>query len=280
MMKVFLTAMLLCLASPATAETPRPETLLETLTLMQKALQVANPELNIRTNADDISLSITLPDGTPMVTNPDNLHIQLQAARSGEERDELLQAYVAGTMEAIASAANTATVDLGQVRPVLRNGEYATLLSDGTVPFTAFPGDLVVYWVIDAPSSTASFSDSDLAQSGLTPDALSARALDNLRSHAKGLQHIDMGGLWMLRLDGYYESSVMLLPEVWIALDETLGTVVAAPISRDVVVYGDGDDPAVMAKIRETAARFFADFAYAISPDVFRWNGTGWEVIP
>jgi uncharacterized protein YtpQ (UPF0354 family) len=282
MLRTLLATTVIWAASLVMAEVPRPQTRLDTLHLMQDALTAADPNLNISLNAEELLLTIPLANGSPLQLSPDNLHISLQSAPSAKDREATINAYVTGYMEVIAQAGDTGAgaPAFDMVRPVLRGREYAELVAEGSVPFMAFPGDLIVYWVIDSPNSTESFSAEHLAVSGLTQDALAELALENLRIYGAALEHMDMDGAWMLRLDGYYESSMMLVPEVWQAIDAKLGTLVAAPIARDLVIYTDADDPVMLTNLRATAREAFAELPYAISPDVFRWNGTGWDVMP
>jgi uncharacterized protein YtpQ (UPF0354 family) len=275
-------ALMFSQATAVLADVPRPETTLDTLMLMDAAIRQADPELNIVVDEGAVNLKVVLPDGTEAAINPDNLHINLQAASDDAARSAVLGDFVANTLDAVSGMSETSSADmpLDRVMPVLRAYDFLQEPEASTLPTTEFPGGLTVYWVIDQLTSTQSVSDEQLAASGLTQAELGARALENLRKRAEDIQLVDMGGSTGIVLDGYYESSLLLLPEFWQDIDTRLGTVVAAPLARDVVIYLDGDDAAAVANVRDIVRTQFGQVAYPVSSDLFRWDGDHWTVLP
>jgi uncharacterized protein YtpQ (UPF0354 family) len=274
-------ALTMILATAAVADVPRPDTRVDTLILLDQALRKAAPDRAITLDTGAVALQITLPDGASATISPDNLHINLQAATTADERADILQRFVSSILETMQTVADDPPADmLDRVMPVVRSYDLLNEDVDPTFPQAPFAGGLTVYWVIDSPTSTESFSADDLVRSGLTQQALADRALANLHAYAVDVQRDDLDGVWALRLDGYYEASLMLLPDVWVDIDKQLGTVIAAPVARDVMLYADGDDPEAERMLRIVAAHSFANVPYAISPDVFRWDVDHWTVLP
>jgi uncharacterized protein YtpQ (UPF0354 family) len=275
-------ALMLGLATVTRADVPRPDNPRQTLALLDAAIRQADPQLDVVRDNATLALLITLPDGAVATVSPDNLHINLQAADGEAARAGVLADFVAGILGSVAdmSAAATTDLPLAQIMPVLRAYDFLQDPDAATLPRQDFPGGLTVYWVVDLPTSTKSVSDEALAASGLTAMELAERALENLRRYATDVQHVDMGGAAGLVLDGYYESSLLLLPEIWQDIDRRLGTVVVAPIARDIVVYFDGEDPVALADMRGFAQAQFARVAYPISADLYRWEGDHWTLLP
>jgi uncharacterized protein YtpQ (UPF0354 family) len=272
----------LALATSAAAETPRPQDRLETLFLLDSAIRSAAPDLVVTMDGADISLKIALSDGTDYLIYPDNLHLGLQKAETAAEREALLEGHVVALLDAVnaASAPSEAGLDLDRVMPLLRPADVFQTVSADTLPHETFPGDLVVYWVIDSDTQTTSVGTDLLRDSGLSQTVLAEKALQNLQSRAADLTPQPVGGATAMVLDRYYESSLLLLPDVWTAIDAQIGTVVVAVPTRDLVMYVDGDDPDSLTDLRNFACLQFESSPYQVSRALFRWDGDHWTLLP
>jgi uncharacterized protein YtpQ (UPF0354 family) len=275
-------ALILGLATSAAADVPRPGDSLQTLGILADALQEAAPDLVLKVDEADVSLQIDLPNGASLRANPDNLHIKLQDAGTAAERGDILASHVAGVLATVSdqSASEAVPMDMRRVLPVLRTNDILTENPDFKLPHRTFPGGLIVYWVVDSPTQIASLTSDDIATTGLSTAAVGAQALQNLADRAADLEQRDLGGVTALVLDGNYEASFLLLPALWSEIDTRIGTVVVAPIARDLVIYGDGDDAEIVTAMRQIAREEFAISAYPISTDLFRWDADHWTVLP
>jgi uncharacterized protein YtpQ (UPF0354 family) len=149
-----------------------------------------------------------------------------------------------------------------------------------TVPSLEFPGDLVILWVLDSPTSTSSVTAELLEDNRLDTEKLAEKALENLTRKASDIQTSSENGMTFVLLDEYYESSLMLLPDLWQAIDDDLGTVVAGVPSRDLLIYVDGDNPDDVAELRDLVERMSGQLSYPVSGDLFRWDGSAWQLLP
>jgi uncharacterized protein YtpQ (UPF0354 family) len=273
-------ALLVCLHGPAFGEIPRPQNPMDTLDMMAEAIRQAEPDLKVEIDRSDLSLKVTAPSGAEIQSFPDNLHIELQAAATGQERDRLLARFIEVALEGLKAADADPALDPDALFPILRPRQMLDGSGATTVPSLEFPGDLVILWVLDSPTSTSSVTAELLEDNGLDTEKLAEKALDNLARKASDIQTSSEDGMTFVLLDEYYESSLMLLPDLWQAIDEDLGTVVAGVPSRDLLIYVDGDNPDDVAELRDLVDRTSGQLSYPVSGDLFRWDGSAWQLLP
>ncbi len=143
---------LLALAPPANAQISKPDTLAETLSLLAQAFR-DTPEIQaVTVNASDMSLSLSMPDGTDMTSFPDNLHSLLQAAESNADRQEILDRFIHNLVTGFASTGTP--VNPRNIFPVIRTQGYGEGLGEGTRPYSEpFIKGLRIFFVEDLPTS-------------------------------------------------------------------------------------------------------------------------------
>ncbi|VDC29279.1 hypothetical protein [Pseudogemmobacter humi] len=282
-----LSAILLCLAllfpGHARAEVPQPADRHETLGLMQQALRESVPELPVTRNDQDVSLTLTLPDGAIINIYPDNLDLALRAAPDATRRQEILDSHIGSVLvsvrSAIASPEGEAAPDPGALLPVIRSADLLEAAGSEMLPHDAFPGGLITYWVADGPQITASLTRTQMEEMGLEKAAVARIALENLEKRLPEVQEMQEGAVRVLWLNGYYESSLMLLTGFWQQKAAGTDTLIAAVPSRNMLLWLADPDPGETARFRSIVELLFASEPYPVSAGLFRWTGTGWEVL-
>ena len=275
--------MTLALAPPAWAEVQ------DTLGRMQSAL-LAMPEVrSAEIDWTNLSLIVVRQDGTDLILYPDNLDLTLQDLANPTDQEAAIAAHVAAAVEDLPSDTIELTPEsLSKLLPVIGPEDlYAQIISKAasaeplvTQPW--MPG-LTIYLVIDADTSLTYVTKGALAETEHQADALFARAIANLAEKAASAQVEDVSANpWMglLLLDGTYEGSLLLAPEIWNDLAEKHGRIGAAYPARGVVLLFDADD----ALARKTVEGFLRDemddMPYPVGDQLIVWNAGRWMPLP
>lgn len=251
---------------------PRPALDADAFTAdLAERLRTAMPAANVQISAP-LSLAITGVEGMQQMFL-DNVYRHSANARDDAERESAIAAWIASTTSA--NASDTATVD--DVVPVLKSPAWFAalpVLADGQPPAhrtDALNAHLTIVYAVDTPHNVAYVGESWFTERGIDAEGLRRRAVDNLRGKLPGLEVQRGGGLNMVVAGGYYEASILLFDEFWARETPRLrGDPVIAIPARDVLVFGDSEDPKAVADLRQHAVDIHADAAYALSPRVFR----------
>ncbi len=273
LVRLFGMAVALCVCtSIALAQVSRPDTVEETLSLLQRALIANDRVTNAKIDTADNSVKFTFDDDLEATSFPDNLHRQLQLAKSDTERQEALDFFIASALDAI----EPRPLDIQSVLPAIR---YETLgMSDSTtselvsVPFVA---DMRIFFVQDMPTSMSFLSHEDLKELGLTKAQLRSHAMENWQ--AKGWQpKIDGDGIYILVLDGVYEASFLLDTALWSHIDTQLGQIIMAAPARDLVVFADNEQEGAEQALRDIIAKYAPTASHPLSEKLLAWKNDAW----
>lgn len=177
------------------------------------------------------------------------------------------------------SAVLASVVPLVRSRDVLRGQSYGPERSKGPA-IVPYVGDLVIVYALDMPSSIRSLTRATRNELPVEDRELLDRARHNLLDHLPEISRWDGDHVSMITADGQYESSLMLVDELWTDLAAQVdGDLVVAVPSRDVLLFGGTGDPRTVPALREAIETVQSDGGYLVSDHVFRWYGTGWIVL-
>jgi uncharacterized protein YtpQ (UPF0354 family) len=248
----------------------------------------ALPELTV-SEVGTLSLQVTADEDRSMRANLDNLWAECSV--SPESCVTNVDRVVSAVRETFASM--DAPVERANVRAVIKPTAWvedftAQLRAQGVSEadgrdaqplHRTFLTGLVIVYVEDRPDSMRMMVAADRAALGLDADALHELALANLRTACADFAHAPLApGARVMRLTAgdSYESSRLLLPELWRPIASGLGgeLVVAAP-SRDRVLFatGSADD---LAELRRLAAEGVAADPHPLTATLLRWTEDGW----
>lgn len=198
-------------------------------------------------------------DGTDLTSYPDNLQRALQEATTDAERQVVLDRFIASAFEMLGDT----PPDPAALMPVLRPPEKFAGQING--PSSApFPGPLEMYFVPDAPNGAAFVTDAMRETLALGPAAMQARVIANLRARDWQVQG---GGPYLVVVDGYFESAMLLEAVLWAGTDAQIGQVVVGPLARDVLLFADADRPDMPAVLRQIVDTEFAKMPNALTAE-------------
>jgi hypothetical protein len=220
-----------------------------------------------------------------------DLYLDELTQRLGEpsaQRSRLLTNFEASFHDAVATVGEEPEPDIENVIPIVRHRVFLEMLlaqdgagaALGDAPVhRALAGDVVAVLAYSTPSGVSVMSRRSLGLEALDDDAAFALATANLAERAEGLTWVEDGGLRFAVLDGFHESAVLLLEDVWDALEAEIGgpIVVAAP-TRALLAVGRADRPEDVAALRALTESYALD-PYGVTSQLFVRCERRWEVL-
>lgn len=258
---------------------------MDTLARMQAAAAARGDVTEAVIDEADRSVKISMVDGTTITMSPDNLDRVLEQLGSEAEKDAEVASFV-GQLDNLSMDDGPKVTD--QTLPGLRLVVAAADLyaevetADLTMWRTEVAPGLAEYLVLDSAGSVSYLTREDVSDSGLTGDALRAEAVVAMGAMVPQMQVETLSETPFIAgivLDGFYECSLMVVPEIWQVLAANRGPIGAAcPARGQLYVFGSGDADAV-GLMRGFMAEKAAGFAYPVSTALYDWDGTGWQVL-
>jgi hypothetical protein len=143
-------------------------------------------------------------------------------------------------------------------------------------------GDAVLLYALDLPNGIMPLRESQRLSLGLAREALRGLAAENLLalhdvvrvSGYPGHTHL------MVTCGGNYEASMLLVPELWAEIDPVLqGDRVVAIPNRDLLLIGDGANPALVEQVAGFAKEMNEKGAYPVVPHLLTWREDRWQAL-
>lgn len=253
-----------------------PETLEDTAILIRDQL-IAKDQYDEVIIAEDYSI-VAMSDGEEKtVFYPDNLHKILSQIQDPEERLRALENHMNLMDQAAQNDVLTAeTID--RVFPVIRHSDHGRSAPAGELISRPFVGDLAVFYVFDSPNTVQFLTQGQLDNAGISIDELYAAAQTNVARVARNVEIIE-DTVGILKLDGYYENSLLVYDELWQQLAGKYENLIVIVPSRDLVVFVDGNLPQAMDYMRKTASELFQSRAGPVTDMLLRRTESGWVVV-
>lgn len=260
----------MCLSTaPAWADIPKPETLDQTLALMLPRLVEAFPDARIDWTARNIDLG----DGGS-VLNPDNIHAVLRTIDDGAEREAELDRFIATMVTALQEDPTDDGLPLDSVYAVVRQESWATLAGSEDLLWEPFVGNMIRVFAIDYPDRVSYVTQTLLDEEDANLADLRWVAQQNMIAKGHDTQFQGDGQIFLARLDGFYESSLimddLLLAEISLQLEGDL--VIGVP-ARDLFVFAPADNPAGVTRLRGIVADANANASHRLSERLYLWSG-------
>lgn len=145
-----------------------------------------------------------------------------------------------------------------------------------------FVGNLSIRYAVDGQSITMNVAPRMLEKLGVSRDELLTTAVANLHRRYPDAEIHRNGRMGMVTGAGDLESSWLLDFAFWTEEAKRFdGTLVASVPARDVMVWCDSSDAALLAQLRETGAQVHAKELpnnRAVSTLLYAWRDGHWEV--
>lgn len=239
-------------------------------------LRVASPERSY-TAAGPLEIEVTEDGEETGYIYLNNLYGSVSADPA--ERLAEVQRFVAAILQP--SQETLSDADLGRILPVIRDTlftEQVTPNQDDELVQLNLAGDLVVLYVLDFPDRIQYLYASDLAALHQGAGDIHALAVDNLSAKSDEIAISAAGSLFLIELDGTYESSTLLLDGFWQGIEDEFGAapVVAIP-TRDVLVFTSSADAQAVDLLQRTAARIVNSGGYPVSAQLYVRDGALWR---
>ncbi len=247
---------------------------------MVDVLAEAQPDARIE-QVSDMELNLYLPDNDePYRLGLQNSYDTYRADPAS--LDAVLAHYRDAFLETIQGTAMDAA-DLQKLLPVVRHKSYldgwnAEMLEKSA--FEEWTDSLIIVYIWDLPSTVRVAQRDELAGLGVSFDALRELACQNLRGLAAGVSFPWTGeATYMLQLDGMYESSCLLLPELWNRenFPTIQGDILVAVPKRDEVLIIGSEDLTMRGMIKLYLKDQYDKMPYPVLNGFLRWNGEDFE---
>jgi uncharacterized protein YtpQ (UPF0354 family) len=225
---------------------------------------------------------VTLKSGDALAISPDTISRSLAEIVDPADRRAKIADYMRVVRNAYAPTGQRAPLK-ADILPVVRNADLDLKGTKGShVPFMLLSGDLAVFFVADEPDLVRYLNLDTMGRIGLTPEAIKALSLSNLRKRFKSVIEAESRKTGMRAIDanGTYEPSLMLVPELWQALDKSMGAVIVGVPTADVLIIADADVPGQREKLQEIVRDFYGSMEHPVSWQLYKWTGKGtWVVL-
>ncbi len=246
-----------------------------------RALREELPEAEVRV-ADRLALDVVQESGTPARVHLDNLYRDLSATPA--EREAQIRQFVSGIASPVLTRETLGPEHRTRLRPVIRDAAFVAELrrrAPGEDALLADPlvADLWVLYVLDLARTIQYVTAADLEPLALPREALRATALAGLRAGLPSVR-IQGGPVFLIVADGTYDSSVLLLDEVWTRIEAQLGgPVVAAVPTRSLVAFAAAGDVEAVEQLRALAREGEREGAYPVSRTLLLRQRGRWQAL-
>jgi uncharacterized protein YtpQ (UPF0354 family) len=264
------------------SRTPPPPAVLspgEFTQVYADALRQAAPDGTVAT-IGDLKLTIAVGDRLPTTCYLDNAYntYKRDPASLGGVVERFVRASLAMHTELIEP------IDATRIVPVVKDRAWideavAMVTADGTkqrpdYAFDALNDILVVLYAQDGESSVRYLEEKDLSEARIDRTGLRALALANLRRILPTLQRYGGDRFYSISADGTYESSLILLQDLWLEPGlELVGDPVVALPTRDVLLLTGSEDAVGLKNLREAVQTITQNGSYCITTQLFVLRG-------
>lgn len=241
------------------------------------ALRQAAPGLKVEV-VQDLQLKITTADGsatTAFLNNAYDLYKHYP-----KTKDDVIQRYVASTLETITSLNASDDLDRTRIVPVIKDKPWLeeirkTMESRGTGKFLEnvheeLNADLIIVYAEDSPKNISYITPKELETAHIDKKELRGLACENLKRLLPKIERHGANGTFMLTAGGDYEASLLLLDSVWNDMQKDVrGDIVVAIPTRDLLLVTGSDDREGLEKLRQTVDKVSAQSAYKLTTKLF-----------
>lgn len=208
-------------------------------------------------------------------------------SQSPKDKATILARYVGALAESRDRAATP--IDPARILPVVRDREFVEQASrvprKGDKPVEVaseqLNEDLYVMYVADSEHSVRYLSEADLVEAKVDRANLRKQSMENLRRLYPEVQMMGANGIFMVRLDGTYESSLLLSENLWGRPELAVrGEIIAAVPTRDLLLITGTLEREGLEMVRKVVAEASSTGSYRVSSKLFiRRDGNfeAWE---
>jgi hypothetical protein len=171
----------------------------------------------------------------------------------------------------------------GRLRAVIRDQSFLEQMPISVRAATLsepFLGRMMILYLVDDRGAARGARASDLADAGVTHEALRAVVEWNLSRVLSEPLSCTSHALSEPAHHNYYESSRLLLDKQWADLAASGGTVVVAAPSNDTLFVACNPTPEVLKKLSVVVQNTYPHAARPVSASLLTWSTDGWHELP
>ncbi len=252
----------------------------DTLKWLKDALETQDTVVAVEISTTERSaLNVTLSNGETITAYPDNLHDEISLIDTEDERKQAVLTHASRLVAAeVLEEIDLAGQTLKLVMPVIRSSESQGRSYPGAIHEHLWK-DVFVFFVLDQPDQVRFLERSMVKDAGFSVSKIRALAIENFEDYLhSGVTVESMNSFHVVSVDGYYESSLLLLDTFWSQVQDRYDTpVVAAVPTRDLLIFAESGDRKAVADMTGFIDVIWADLPRKISRDLVVWTGSGWE---
>lgn len=236
---------------------------------------------------DPRTLRLDGPEKTTLQVNLDR--IQNFCAENEDSCDVVLADFTSKIAQSIKQqfAPLTLTSLRAAVRPQAMMEGIKHQLGDriGSYPVTApFVGGLLVACYFDMPTATRIVTAQDIQKLGLSHDQAITACENNVKPELPALttETGNSGGQGVIAVPDFaYSSSWLIFHDAWAPIARKFnGNLIVSVPGSNLVLYSRGQDSGAFEAFATLTKERFEKAERPISPKVFRWTSSGWDVVP
>jgi hypothetical protein len=258
---------------------------METLERMRLIALTIPGVKSAKIDAAEMMLHVSTTDGLDYSVAPNNLDLTLAGLDDEDEKNTAVIEFMARIADASELPEELNAADLPFIMAVVTTTDLAAApgASDFGIWYSEIAPGLSEFLVIDSPESVSYITMDQIQKSRFSVERLSEQARQNLRKLAPNLTIEEYSSEpWVagMLLDGFYECSLMLLPEIWSTLATSRGRIAAScPARGELLIFLESDHRA-QESVGAYGIEAVATKPYPGSAFLYVWTGSGWDALP
>lgn len=214
--------------------------------------------------------------GTESLCNLENAWRDCAAEPAG--RVDVVTRHVDALRSAFSST-NQDSISLEEIVPVIKDKTWLdeTARQGMQIYHEQLAADLFVTYAADGPSQLRFIDQKEFMSFGLSAAKMRINALSNLASRLPKIERLGEGPLYMLTAGGTFESSLLLLANIWKEQEKAVdGRIVVAVPSRELILFTGENAHEAVQQMRSTVADIQTDGNYLISATILLRDNDRW----
>jgi uncharacterized protein YtpQ (UPF0354 family) len=232
-----------------------------------------------------LELQLVGRDGTEQSSFLENAFTEYQAHPGLQT--EVLEKFTSALRETLEDTHDR--IDRTRIVPVIKDAAYIedvrrALESRGhgaaaAQAYDRYNSELVVLYAEDTPKNMRFLTEENVRELGIEREELRALAIQNLRNVLANVELTGENGLYLVSAGGDYEASLLLMDSLWTSGQiKVSGEIVVAIPARGVLVVTGSENKPALKKVRELAVKTAAEAAYRLSPNLFVYRNSRFEL--
>jgi len=194
------------------------------------------------------------------------------------DMDAIIEQHIVASLETLTQS--TPDYDENSIMPTIRSADYVQYIVElgANVVYEPFLGEeLYIVYVVDFQNSTKALNESDLMELGVERDNLRNLSISNLRRILPEFELIEIEGVYIIIMDDYYESSLLItdfLDEIDIPIT---GDIVVGIPARNIFAFADSKDQSAIDLLTEFTLDYYEQSGYSITGRLLKYSGGSFD---